>query len=110
MHLPRENAARRLTSGAGGLKSGLLISLLWGFPRDCGAVVLDLREGVTDMSQRIQALHHIGLGVCVVVGIIVFGAMFYSIFAHRRSRNPTPAHFHHSTLVEIIWTAVPTLR
>jgi cytochrome c oxidase subunit II len=37
----------------------------------------------------------------------VFGAMFYSVFAHRRSRHPKPATFHESTLVEIIWTVLP---
>ena len=44
-----------------------------------------------------------------MVGLIVFGAMFYSIIAHRRSKNPEPANFHHSTLVEIIWTLIPTV-
>jgi cytochrome c oxidase subunit 2 len=37
----------------------------------------------------------------------VFGAMFYSVFAHRRSRHPKPADFHESTSVEILWTIVP---
>ena len=32
---------------------------------------------------------------------------FYSIFAHRRSVHPTPADFHESTTVEIIWTVIP---
>ncbi|MEX2352996.1 MAG: cytochrome c oxidase subunit II, partial [Gammaproteobacteria bacterium] len=68
-----------------------------------------LREGVTDMSRRIQGLHHLSLGICVVIGIIVFGAMFYSCFAHRRSRHPKPADFHESTLVEVIWTVIPVL-
>jgi cytochrome c oxidase subunit 2 len=49
------------------------------------------------------------LWVCIVVGIIVFGAMFYSMFAHRRSRNPVAATFSHSTLVEFVWTLIPVL-
>jgi cytochrome c oxidase subunit 2 len=61
------------------------------------------------MSSTIQGLHHISLAICVVMGIIVFGAMFYSIFAHRRSKHPRPADFHESTAVEIIWTLVPVL-
>jgi cytochrome c oxidase subunit 2 len=71
--------------------------------------VLDLRPGVTDMSQRIQALHHMSLWVCIVVGVIVFGVMFYSMFAHRRSKRPVPADFHESLTVEIIWTVIPVL-
>lgn len=94
-----------------GLKTGLAVGLvLCGLsPRECIAVTLDLREGVTEMSHRIQALHHMSLGVCVVMGVIVFGAMFYSVVAHRRSKRPTPALFHHNTLVEVIWTAIPAL-
>ena len=109
MLIPRAKTARSSASSAGGLVNGLFIPLLWGVSYDCAAVVLDLREGVTDLSQRIQNLHHISLAVCVVVGIVVFGAMFYSIYAHRKSKNPTPARFHESTTVEVIWTIIPTL-
>ena len=66
-----------------------------------------MRPGVTAMSERIQGIHHMGLWVCVVIGIIVFGAMFYSMFAHRRSKNPQPATFHDSTALEIVWTLIP---
>ena len=91
------------------LRNCLTFAILCSFSYTAFAAEYDLREGVTEMSQRIQALHHLSLGVCVVVGIIVFGAMFYSIFAHRRSRHPRPADFHESTLVEVIWTAIPIL-
>jgi cytochrome c oxidase subunit 2 len=69
----------------------------------------DMRPGVTEMSQKIQSLHHISLWMCIIVGLVVFGAMFYTIFAHSRSKNPIPATWHHSTKVEIIWTIIPTL-
>ena len=45
--------------------------------------------------------------ITVVIGIIVFGVMFYSIFHHRKSRGAKPATFHESTTVEIIWTVIP---
>jgi cytochrome c oxidase subunit 2 len=98
-----------MTSGAGGPKSGLTILILWGVPHLALAAKLDMRPGVTEMSVRIQQIHHMSLWVCIVVGIIVFGAMFYSMFAHRRSRNPVPATFSHSTLVELVWTLIPVL-
>ena len=97
------------TSSAGGLKSGPLLLILWGVPHIASAAKLDMREGVTDMSARIQQIHHMGLWVCIVVGVIVFGAMFYTMFAHRRSKHPVPATFSHSTLVEIVWTTIPVL-
>lgn len=98
-----------MTSYAGGPKSGLMILLLWGIPEVALGAKFDMRPGVTEMSERIQQIHHMGLWICVVVGIIVFGAMFYSMFAHRRSRNPTPATFRDSTLIEFIWTLIPVL-
>ena len=82
---------------------------LWIGPATAGAQSMDLRPGVTEISQRIQSLHHLSLTVVVIVGILVFGAMFYTIFAHRRSRHPVPAKFHENTKVEIIWTLIPTL-
>jgi cytochrome c oxidase subunit 2 len=91
------------------LKNGLTPAALLLFSENSLAVVLDLRAGVTDMSQRIQNLHHMSLWVCVVVGIVVFGAMIYTIFAHRRSRHPEPAQFHENTRLEVAWTLVPTL-
>jgi len=98
-----------MTASANGLKSSLIILALWGVPHNSLAAALDMRPGVTEMSQRIQQIHHMGLWVCVVVGVIVFGAMFYSMFAHRRSRNPTPAGFSDNTLIEFIWTLIPVL-
>ena len=98
-----------MTSIASTLKSGLVLPILWGTSHAAFAAAMDMREGVTDMSQRIQALHHLSLWVCVVMGVLVFGAMFYSMFAHRRSKHPQPADFHESTAVEIVWTLIPVL-
>ncbi len=103
------SAARSLASYAGGLKSGLMTLILWGVPHVSFASKYDMRPGVTEMSQRIQQIHQMGLWVCIIVGFIVFGAMFYSMYAHRRANNPTPATFSESTLVEIIWTVIPVL-
>lgn len=83
-------------------------SVLGAFSDRVGAATFDLREGVTEMSQHIQALHHMSFGVCVVVGVVVFGAMFYSIVAHRRARHPQPAQFHDNKRLEVIWTLIPT--
>ena len=94
---------------AGGPKNGLMIPILWGVPQLVLAADADMRPGVTEMSQRIQQIHHMSLWVCIVVGIIVFGAMFYTMFAHRQSKHPTPATFSDSLLVEFIWTLIPVL-
>ena len=98
-----------MTSIKDTLNKGLTFLLLLGFTSLAFAAAMDVRPGVTDMSREIQGLHHLSLAIVVVIGILVFGVMFYSIYAHRRSKNPTPATFHESTTVEVIWTLVPVL-
>ncbi len=67
----------------------------------------NLTEGVTEFSKIAYDLHMIVLWICVVIGVIVFGAMIYSMFAHRKSKGVEPAQFSHSTTAEIIWTIIP---
>lgn len=73
----------------------------------CSEQAYNMREGVTEISKEVYELHMIAIWVCVVIGVLTFGAMFYSMFAHRKSKNPIPAKFSHSTTVEIIWTVIP---
>lgn len=70
---------------------------------------LNLPRGVTPMTHEVYDLHMMILWVCVAIGVVVFGAMFYSIYAHRKSRGAEPAHFHESTIIEVSWTVVPIL-
>jgi cytochrome c oxidase subunit 2 len=67
----------------------------------------NMAPGVTEVGHRIYDLHMIILLICVVIGVLVFGVMFYSIYYHRKSRGAVPATFHESTKVEIAWTVVP---
>lgn len=68
---------------------------------------INMSPGVTAVGREIYDLHMLILWISVVIGIIVFGVMFYSIIYHRKSRGVTPATFHESTRVEIAWTVVP---
>ena len=70
---------------------------------------LNLRPGVTSIAQNAYSLHMLILWVCVAIGVVVFGAMFYSIINHRKSKGAVAAQFHESTTVEIIWTVIPFL-
>jgi len=67
----------------------------------------NMRVGVTDISHRVYDLHMLSLWICVAIGVVVFGVMFYSIFAHRKSKGAVASHFHESTKLEIAWTVVP---
>ncbi len=68
---------------------------------------LNMSPGVTSSSNQIFDLHMTILWICVVIGIVVFGIMFWSIFAHRKSPDRKPANFHENTIVEILWTVIP---
>jgi cytochrome c oxidase subunit 2 len=68
---------------------------------------LNMREGVTATSQANYEIHMIIFWVCVAIGVVVFGAMIYSMIAHRKSKGAVAAQFHESTLMEIVWTVIP---
>ncbi len=68
---------------------------------------LNLRKGVTDISAEVYDLHMLMFIICVVIGLLVFAAMFWSMFFHRKSRGVKPANFHESVKVEIAWTIIP---
>ncbi|WP_163557514.1 cytochrome c oxidase subunit II [Halomonas sp. NO4] len=85
----------------GGLLAGSLQTALangWNMP-----------VGVTELSGEIYSLHMIIFWICVAIGVVVFGVMFYSLFRFRRSKGAKAANFHENTLVEVIWTAIPLL-
>ena len=68
---------------------------------------VDILPPVTPVSRDIYALHFGILWVCVGIFIVVFGAMFWSVFKHRRSKGHKAAQFHENTTIEVIWTIVP---
>ena len=70
---------------------------------------LNMTKGITSISQDIYSLHMLIFWVCVVIGIVVFGAIFYSIVKFRKSKGAKASHFHESTTVEMIWTGIPIL-
>jgi len=68
---------------------------------------MNMTPGVTGTSNQIFSLHMTILWICVAIGVVVFGVMFWSIFAHRKSQGYKAANFHENTLVEVLWTAIP---
>ncbi len=70
---------------------------------------LNLQEPATPIAREIMTLHNGIMIACFVIFILVFSVMFYSMWAHRKSRGYEPAQFSHSTKLEILWTLIPTL-
>ncbi len=74
-----------------------------------GWSLLNMTEGVTGVSHDIYDLHMTVVWICVWISVVVYGVMFYSMFAHRKSRGAKASNFHESTTVELLWTIVPVL-
>ncbi len=69
--------------------------------------VIKMPEGVPPLGHQIYDVHTLIFTVCVVIGIVVFGVMFYSIVHHRKNADPEAVLFHRSTRAEILWTIIP---
>lgn len=67
----------------------------------------NMRPGVTALSQDVYSLHMTVLWICTAIGLLVFGLITWSIFAHRKSKNPVPATFHENIVLEVVWTIIP---
>mgnify|MGYP001336669751 CR=1 FL=1 len=68
---------------------------------------INLHPAVTEIARQQHWLHGFLLVICTLIFVGVFGVMFWSIWAHRKSKGAKPANFHESTTVEIVWTVVP---
>ncbi|XVN13848.1 cytochrome c oxidase subunit II [Pseudomonas corrugata] len=86
---------------------GLLLCSI--FSQAQAAWTVNMAPGATQISNAVFDLHMTIFWICVVIGLIVFGAMFWSMMMHRRSTGQNAAHFHENTRVEILWTIVPFL-
>lgn len=69
---------------------------------------LNMPRGVTELSHEVYELHMLILWICVVIGVIVFGVMIWSMIHHRKGKREA-ANFHDNLRVEIAWTIVPFL-
>jgi cytochrome c oxidase subunit 2 len=71
---------------------------------------LNMTPGVTATAANAYHAHMLMLWVCVIIGILVFGAMAVAMFKFRHSQGAKPdTDFTHSTRLELIWTIIPIL-
>ena len=78
--------------------SGLALALEW-----------NLQPAGSQLAADIHDLHEYVMILCTVIFVGVFGFMFYSVYAHRKSKGHKAAQFHENTTVEILWTVIPAL-
>ena len=65
--------------------------------------------GVTEVSKEIFDLHMLIMWVCVWIGVVVFGIMFWSLWKYRKSSGAVAAKFNDNFRLEITWTILATL-
>ena len=71
---------------------------------------LGFQEAVTPTMENIAWFHDIILlPVITIITLFVLGLMGYAIWRFRESRNPEPSRTTHNTLIEVLWTAIPTV-
>ncbi|WP_232055277.1 cytochrome c oxidase subunit II [Vibrio taketomensis] len=91
------------------LRTMEVIAATWATSSPAQENALNMTQGVTQISQEVYDLHMLIFYICCAIAFVVFGAMFYSIYKHRKSKGAVAAHFHESTKVEIIWTVIPII-
>src|SRR5208282_876491 len=97
--MDRKRAMAMVTAGAAAFAAGLAQA----------AKEYNLQPPVTPIATQIFDLHTYIMAICAVIFVGVFSVMFYSIFAHRKSKGHQAAQFHENTLVEVVWTVIPFL-
>ena len=65
--------------------------------------------GVTEVSKEIFDLHMLIMWICVWIGVVVFGIMFYSLFKYRKSTGAKASKFDDHFWLEITWTLAATV-
>jgi len=73
------------------------------------ALEWNFQPPATRVAAEVNDLHILMMAIIFVIFVGVFGVMFYSIYAHRKSVGHKADQFHENTTVELIWTVVPFL-
>lgn len=91
------------------MRRNILYALLTTFMLPLQAVEMryNLPKGVTQISHDVYALHMTIFFICCLIGCLVFGVMFYSMYKHRKSRGAIPSQFHENVKAEVTWTIIP---
>ena len=69
----------------------------------------NMRVGVTEVSEEIFDLHMLIMWICVWIGVVVFGIMFWSLWKYRKSSGAIAAKFDDHYWLEIGWTVAATV-
>ncbi len=100
--MPRPTARLRLRAF---LRAGSLLALV-ALVSACGLVP---PEPHTNQAKEVFWLYNVVLVMGGIVFVGVEGFIVYSVFRYRRRDDRLPTQIHGNNLVELIWTAIPTV-
>lgn len=107
MHIIQPILARAmLAASAAFAGSAMAVQDLAGGPEVNG---INFQPAATKIAEGQYDLHNFMLILCLVIFILVFGVMFYSILKHRKSVGHKPQELPEPIWVEVGWTLVPFL-
>ena len=90
---------RKLLLGALGLAlCGLAVAAEW-----------NLQPAASKVAEDIHWVHELVMGLALALFVGVFGVMFWSCYAHRKSIGHQAEQFHENITVEILWTVLPAI-
>jgi len=67
------------------------------------------REPGSRLAADVDWLHQMVMWLILAIFVVVFGAMFYACYAHRKSKGHKAEQFHENTAVELVWTVIPAI-
>ena len=68
---------------------------------------LGFQDAATPIAREIAWFHSMVLWLMVAVTVFVMLLLLYVMVKFNSKANPTPAHFHHNTMLEVAWTVIP---
>lgn len=96
------NLKKLLAASAGAIAAAVAL------PAQADWSLLNMPEGVSELSREVYGMHMLMLWICVVIAIGTFGAMIYAMVKFRKSKGAVAdTSLLHSTKLEIAWTIVP---
>ncbi len=90
------------------LRAGVLALLVVSMS---GCATQDLRfgwpEGITDQAEKMRELWTWSVVAALIIGVIVWGLIFWTVAFHRAKDNEIPRQFKENLPLEIIYTIIP---
>lgn len=62
-----------------------------------------------ELAADVYGMHEYVMILCLAIFVGVFSYMFWSVYAHRKTKGRATAQFHETTTVEFLWTVIPAI-